>query len=214
MKTLLAIRNYIRKQIDEEDPTFFDNDELDSYINVSYNLLCQEIRGARSDYFEKTTDASSDLSVALDDQTIDLPSDYAGTVKALIDITSDPEVPLLHMPYKQFIITVSSNASNPPRYFDILGSRKIWLSHKSDGVYILRMTYEYLPADLALDADEVDFPIGYEVLIVWDVLISCDFKTHILRPTLIQRFEMTKRKMLLSLGSPKQTFTNRRVRSV
>ncbi len=210
MNTLGDIRTFIMKQIDEEDYTHFDSDEMDDYINVAYNRLCREVKEARSDYYEK----QEDLSVVAGDTTIDLPSDYAGAVKLLIDTTTSPSVPLTYKPRREFTLTNLSTETNAPREFDFLGSDKLWLGCESDGSYTLQLTYEYLPADLATDASTTDFPIGYEVLIAWEVIFDCSFKSQVPFDQLYARYMQLKSKMLKSLGRPKQVATARRVRNV
>jgi hypothetical protein len=204
MRTLAELRSFARYMLDEKVETFWDDIELDKYLNIEYNNLVHEIQATYAEYYEEEVA----LATAANSRYIDLPDNHSGKIVA---VTRDG-VPLAYKNKKEMIRDSSGevNGSGAPIRFTVSGNR-LMVDPIPDGIYDLVLTQNYLPVDMVADADEPDFPNGYESLIPFGTVIFALLKDKQEMNRIYSLYDKRKNNMMVSLQS-RQTWEPRRVR--
>jgi hypothetical protein len=204
MRTLAELRSFARYMLDEKVETFWEDDEIDLFMNIEYNNLVHEIIASYSEYYEETVS----LNTVANSRYVSLPSDHAGKVVAVLR----EGVPLIYRHKKEMLLTASGeiSGSGAPTRFAISGN-SLMLDPTPDAVYVISVTQNYIPADMVNNTDVPDIPAGYESLIPLATVLFALLKDKQEMTRIYQLYEKRKQNMFAALKS-RQTWEPRRVR--
>lgn len=200
MLTLEQLRDKVRLIVAERDPAFWENEEIDGYLNDEYKFLVREIIDEGGKYFEEDVDVSSTVNSRL----IALPSNHVRIVNLTLD-----GAPL--MPEDRRVFGFDT-ASGKPRFYNVTG-RNIELHPTPDAVYGLVLRQTYLPEDMSEGDDEPDFIEGYEILIAWGAVLSALMKDKQAIQDIAVKYDRLKRSLMKNVSN-RITFNRRESREL
>lgn len=183
--TRAEIRTSVRRMIDESFNGFWDTNLLNDYINMEYRKLINMINNT-SEFYVKTSTITSTASSA----TIAMPSDCSNKI---IRLTDSSGIDIL--PYSRRNLDISSSNTGTPVLFDIRG-KYIWLSPTPDSAQSFILEYHYIPPALVNESDSIDFPNGYEDVIIYGVALMAKIRDNDSTSDLERQYLTMRREML------------------